>query len=69
MEIDTFSKGSIISIKDVVIEVEFLDDPKPGIHEIIKLEADESVIFEIVESSGVNRFHCINLSGKSNFSA
>jgi F-type H+-transporting ATPase subunit beta len=68
MEIDTFSKGSIISIKDVVIEVEFLDDPKPGIHEIIKLEADESVIFEIVESSGINRFHCINLSGKSNFS-
>ena len=66
MEINN-SKGRIVSIRDVVIEIEFLDDPKPSIHEILRLESDESTIFEVVESSDVNKFHCTNLSGKSNF--
>lgn len=61
------SKGRIISIRDVVVEIEFLDDLKPSIHEVLKLEHDQAVIFEVVESSDVNRFYCINLSGRSNF--
>ncbi len=59
--------GNIIGIRDVVVEVEFLDDPKPYIHEILVLDKDPGIIFEVVESSGVNRFYCINLSGRSNF--
>ena len=61
------SKGTIINIRDTVVEVEFLDDPKPNIHEIVKLKDNEEIIFEVIRSSGVNTFYCINLSGKSNF--
>jgi len=66
MEMNT-PRGKVIGIRDVVVEVEFLGDPKPNIHEILKLESDDGVIFEVVESSDVNRFHCINLSGRSDF--
>lgn len=61
------SKGRIVSIRDVVVEIEFLDDPKPSIHEILRLDNDRDTMFEVVESSDVNRFYCINLSGRSNF--
>ena len=61
------SKGTIINIRDTVVEVEFLDDPKPNIHEIVKLKDNEEITFEVIRSSGVNTFYCINLSGKSNF--
>lgn len=61
------SKGRIIGIRDVVVEIEFLDDPKPFIHEVLKLESDENIVFQVVDSSGVNSFHCINMSGNSNF--
>jgi len=66
MEIEK-SKGRVVGIRDVVVEIEFLNDPKPHIHEILVLENDPGVIFEVVESSDVNRFYCINLSGRSNF--
>ncbi|MBW6441838.1 F0F1 ATP synthase subunit beta [Patescibacteria group bacterium] len=66
MEINT-SKGRVINIRDVVVEVEFLDDPKPVLHEILRLENNDGVILEVVESSDVNRFYCINVSGNSNF--
>ena len=61
------SKGRIVSIRDVVVEIEFLDDPKPFIHEVLKLESNHDIVFQVVDSSGVNRFNCINLSGSSDF--
>jgi F0F1-type ATP synthase beta subunit len=61
------SKGTIINIRDTVVEVEFLDDPKPNIHEIVKLKDNEEITFEVIRSSGANTFFFINLSGKSNF--
>ena len=66
MEINE-SKGRIVGIRDVVVEIEFLDDPKPFIHEVLKLESDHNVVFMVVDSSGIDVFNCINLSGGSNF--
>ncbi len=61
MEIEK-NKGKIVNIKDVVLEVEFMDDPKPSIHNVLTLENNSNVVLEVVESSGLNRFYCINLS-------
>ena len=61
------SKGRIVSIRDVVVEIEFLDDPKPFIHEVLKLESNHNIVFQVVDSSGINTFNCINLSGSSDF--
>ena len=41
------SKGRIVSIRDVVVEIEFLDDPKPFIHEVLKLEKNHNIVFRL----------------------
>lgn len=56
------SKGKIVNIKNVVVEVEFLNDPKPAIHDILTLESDNRVRLQVMESSGPSRFYCIDLS-------
>lgn len=56
------AKGRIINVKNVVVEVEFIDDPKPNIHNILTLEEDSSVRLQVVESAAPNRFYCINLT-------
>lgn len=54
--------GKIINIKDVVVEVEFNNDPKPEIHDMLTLQEDKSVKLQVAESAGPERFYCINLS-------
>ena len=64
MEIEK-NRGKVTDIKDVVVEVEFLNDPKPSIHGVLKLEKKESVILEVIGSSAPSKFYCINLSEPS----
>ena len=59
------SKGKIIDVKNVVIEVEFLEDPKPSIHDILTLENNNNIRLHVVESSASSRFYCIDLSEES----
>lgn len=55
MEIEK-NRGKVTDIKDVVVEVEFLNDPKPSIHGVLKLEKKESVILEVIGSSAPSKF-------------
>jgi F-type H+-transporting ATPase subunit beta len=61
MEIEQV-EGKIISVKNVVVEVEFNTDPKPEIHDVLTLKEDPSVRLQVVESAAPSRFYCINLS-------
>jgi F-type H+-transporting ATPase subunit beta len=54
--------GRIINVKNVVVEVEFNGDTKPEMHDILTLQDDASVILQVAESAGPERFYCINLS-------
>jgi len=62
MEITEKNKGKVISIRNVIVEVEFNTDPKPNIYDILILVDDPSVKLQVVESSDVSKFFCINLS-------
>lgn len=55
------TEGKVVNVRDVVVEVEFNEDPKPEIHDILTLKEDSSVKLQVVESSGPSRFYCINL--------
>lgn len=59
---DHNNSGEIISIRGNIVEVEFLNDPKPEIHTILKLENDPLVKLEVFKSTSANRFFCISLS-------
>ena len=64
MEIEK-ALGKIINVKNVVVEVEFNDNPKPEIHDILTLQEDNSVKLQVAESAGPERFYCINLSNSA----
>lgn len=54
--------GRIVSVKDPIIEVEFVGDPKPGIRDILVLEANPEIRMQVVKSSSDYRFFCLSLS-------
>jgi len=57
--------GQIISVKNQVVEVEFLED-KPQIHDILVIADDptsRTVILEVAASTTATTFHCICLRG------
>jgi len=56
------SKGKVINVKGVVVEIEFDGEPKPRIYDVVVLEDDPNVKLEIVGSAGPDRFYCIALS-------
>ncbi|MHA2426601.1 MAG: F0F1 ATP synthase subunit beta [Candidatus Hermodarchaeia archaeon] len=53
--------GKIVSIRGQVVEVEFLEK-KPVINDLLVLEGDPSVRFEVYASSGTNTFYCLALA-------
>jgi len=54
-------KGKIKSIRDQIIEVEFLDE-KPNIHDILVYEKDISIKMEVYASASPTTFYCLALS-------
>lgn len=54
--------GRIVQIKGQVVEVEFLNDPKPEIHNILTLKDDPLAKMQVFRSSNESRFYCISLS-------
>jgi F-type H+-transporting ATPase subunit beta len=54
--------GKIISVRDPVIEVEYVSNPKPGIRDILSVEGKPDVRMQVVRSTGDNRFYCLGLS-------
>jgi F-type H+/Na+-transporting ATPase subunit beta len=54
--------GKVIGIKGYIIEVEFLGDTRPNIHDVLYLEEDPSVLMQVYKSSSVSSFYCIALS-------
>jgi F-type H+-transporting ATPase subunit beta len=56
------AEGRVINVRDVVVEVEFNEDPKPEIHDILTLKENTEVRLQVSESSGPSKFYCINLT-------
>ncbi len=54
--------GKITSVKDYVVEVEFLQGYKAVPGEILILKSDEQVQIQVFKSSGVGSFYCISLT-------
>ena len=54
-------KGTIISIKSQIVEVEFYDAP-PNIHDLYVLEADEQVVLEVYSSASDRSVYCLALT-------
>lgn len=56
-------KGRVISVKDVVVEVEFLSISAPKINDVLVLERAPSVKLQVMTSSDIKRYFCILLAG------
>lgn len=56
------NKGKVVGVRGVVVEIEFNTDPKPNIYDVLVLIDNPSIKFQVVESSDVSKFFCINLS-------
>lgn len=56
--------GTVVSIIGQIVLVEFLGD-KPSLHEILKLQDNESVLLEVYSSAGQNRLFCLCLTSTS----
>ncbi|MFH1648231.1 MAG: F0F1 ATP synthase subunit beta, partial [Patescibacteria group bacterium] len=56
------NKGKVIGVRGVVVEIEFNSDPKPNIYDVLVLVDNPSIKFQVIESSDVSKFFCINLS-------
>lgn len=54
-------RGTIRSIREHLIEVEFLDE-KPQIHDVLYWQEDTRVRMEVYSSSGPSTFYCLALS-------
>ncbi len=55
-------KGKVIGIKDAIVEIEYLGDPLPKVYDVLFLEKDPSVKFQVIKSSDVNKFYCLGLT-------
>lgn len=55
-------RGRIMSVKDYIVEVEFLSPDKPFINEILILESDKTCILQVFKSTSESNFQCISLS-------
>jgi F-type H+-transporting ATPase subunit beta len=53
--------GKIISVKGQVVEIKFTKD-KPAINDLLILEKEPDVRFEVYASSGSDTFYCLGLS-------
>ena len=57
--------GRIISVKEAVVEVEYISDPKPKVHDVLVLKEDPSIRMQVMRSSDTSRFFCLSLSHSS----
>jgi F-type H+/Na+-transporting ATPase subunit beta len=57
--------GKVVGVKGYVIEVEFLNEPRPNINDILVLESDSSVKMQVYKSSGLTTYYCISLTAVS----
>lgn len=55
------TSGKIISVKNQVVEIEF-PHAKPAIHDLLVLESNKDVVFEVYSSSKTNSFYCLCLT-------
>ena len=52
----------VIGVKGFVVEVEFMGDHKPQIHDILLMENNEDVVLQVFRSSTKNNFYCLCLA-------
>ena len=55
-------EGIVISILGQIVEVEFVGEIKPRIHDVLCLEDDKNVKMEVYTSAANNSFYCLLLS-------
>lgn len=58
--------GKIISVLGQIVEVEFLGGDLPSINDVLVLDEDENVKFEVYQSYSDNGFYCFLLSQDKN---
>lgn len=58
------NKGRVSSVHDFIIEVEFKMDPKPTVYDVLYLEKDPAIKFQVIKSAEASKFYCVNLSEK-----
>ena len=54
--------GTIKSVNGHIVEVEFTQDQKPVINNVLTLKEDPNVMMQVYKSSGPSAFYCITLS-------
>ena len=54
--------GRVIGVKGFVVEVEFLADKSPKLHDILLLKDEDGVKMQVFRSSTKNNFYCLCLS-------
>lgn len=54
--------GRIIGVRDPVVEVEFVRDPRPKVHDVLYLKDNPNIRMLVIKSSDEHRYHCISLS-------
>jgi F-type H+/Na+-transporting ATPase subunit beta len=61
------TSGTILTIKGQVVEAEF-PHAKPRLHDLLYLESDKDIRFEVYSSSSTNIFYCLCLTDTSSLS-
>ena len=54
--------GKIVGIKDPIIEVDIVGDPKPKILDVLASEKDNTIRMQVVKSLSEYRYYCLCLS-------
>ena len=54
-------KGTVVSVKSQIVEIEFYDTP-PKIHELYILESDREVVLEVYASASARSVYCLALT-------
>jgi F-type H+-transporting ATPase subunit beta len=59
---ETTTTARVIGVKGFVVEVEFMGDNKPEIHDILVLDDNDNVKMQVFRSSTKNNFYCLCLT-------
>ncbi len=64
----TKSAGTIIGIRENVVDIEFRGEHKPSVYNILALQDNSKVKFLVIKTSAVNSFYCLLLDPQQQIS-
>jgi F-type H+/Na+-transporting ATPase subunit beta len=57
--------GNVVSIKNYIVDIEFLGEERPRLYEVLSLKQSPAKTFLVMRSSGPKSFYCLSLSDVS----